>query len=192
MFLNCLFLIFQIEESNRKHAELESKLNIANKRVCVLIVFKYYSVQQEKINVNYFFTRAFRSVTWKVAWNTIRWATLKSRTTLGKWLVGKRSLCLKPGAHYSFLLSKMSFEANVLTQEALVCGELFRVFCHPWLVAQIFNMLNIFCHEWQSPVLKEQAYNSGKRMRITDSIRKQNGRQSELVADAILEDAILE
>ena len=47
MFLNCLFLIFQIEESNRKHAELESKLNIANKRVCVLIVFKYYSVQQE-------------------------------------------------------------------------------------------------------------------------------------------------
>ena len=53
-------------------------------------------------------------------------------------------------------------------------------------------MLNIFCHEWQSPVLKEQAYNSGKRMRITDSIRKQNGRQGELVADAILEDAILE
>ena len=41
-------------------------------------------------------------------------------------------------------------------------------------------------------MLKEQAYNSGKRMRITDSIRKQNGRQGELVADAILEDAILE
>ena len=66
------------------------------------------------MNVNYFSTRAFRSVTWKVAWNTIRWATLKSRTTLGKWLVGKRSICLKPGAHYSFLLGKMSFEASVL------------------------------------------------------------------------------
>lgn len=36
-----------MEESNRKQAELESKLNNANKRVCVWIVFRCYNVQQE-------------------------------------------------------------------------------------------------------------------------------------------------